>query len=57
MEDQTTSERVRKSSAEEVNNNIDEQITLAIKKYGELSDAHVTQRLRELNREWDIGEC
>lgn len=46
--------RVRNSSSSSANMKIDKQILDNIKKYADLPEHEVTQRIRQLDREWDI---
>jgi hypothetical protein len=47
-------ERVRKSSSEQANQDIDQEITENIRLFGYNGAGLVTSRLQELDREWDI---
>lgn len=46
--------RVRKNSSPTVNMKIDKQILENIKKYADRPEREVTERIRKLDREWDI---
>lgn len=47
-------ERVRKSSSERVNRKIDEKILKSIDHYATQDVASISDRIRELEKEWDI---
>lgn len=46
--------RVRKNTSPSANHKIDEEILNNIKHYADLPEGEVTQRIRELDKEWDI---
>lgn len=46
--------RVRKSSSEKQNREIDQQTLQHIRTYDNLSKAGISRRLKELDKEWDI---
>jgi hypothetical protein len=47
-------ERVRKVSSTKQNSDIDHIILFNIKKYSEKSDVEISQRIKALDKEWDI---
>jgi predicted DNA-binding transcriptional regulator len=49
-----TQGRVRKSSSEKANKEIDQKTLQNIKTYNSLTKEKITQRLKELDKEWDI---
>ena len=53
-EDQTSGDRVRHSTAPEVNREIDRQTISNIRRYANSSDETIHSRIEELDREWDI---
>lgn len=50
----TKDKRVRKNSTDSANLKIDEKTLNNIRRYCDLSEQEITQRLKELDEEWDI---
>jgi hypothetical protein len=53
-EDPTTADRVRHSTAPQVNREIDRQTNNNIRRYANASPEVITRRIEELDREWDV---
>ena len=53
-EDPTSTDRVRHSTAPEVNHEIDRRTTSNIRRYADSSEEIIHKRIEELDREWDI---
>ena len=53
-EDPTSGDRVRHSTAPEVNREIDRRTISNIRRYANSSDEIIYRRIEELDREWDI---
>lgn len=53
-EDPTSSDRVRRSTAPDVNREIDHQTTANIRRYANSSSEVIQKRIEELDNEWDI---
>lgn len=53
-EDQTSSDRVRRSTASDVNREIDHQTIANIRRYANSSSEVIQRRIEELDKEWDI---
>ena len=48
------SDRVRANTATEINEKIDRQITESVRFYSDKSEEKITQRIHDLEREWDM---
>ena len=48
------SDRVRANTATEINEKIDRQITETVRFYSGMSEDKITQRIHDLEREWDM---
>lgn len=46
-------DRVRRSTSAEVNRNIDRAIATSVQQYANQPEANITQKIAELDREWD----
>ena len=53
-EDQTSRDRVRHSTAPNVNREIDHQTNSNIRRYANSSEEVINRRIEELDQEWDI---
>jgi hypothetical protein len=53
-EDPTSADRVRRSTAPEVNREIDHRTNNNIRHYANSSEEAIDRRIEELDREWDI---
>lgn len=47
-------DRVRANTAEEINRQIDREIENRVREYSHRTESEITQRINELEREWDI---
>jgi hypothetical protein len=54
VDDPTSADRVRSSTALEVNREIDRRTTSNIRRYASSSEEVIQRRIEELDREWDI---
>jgi hypothetical protein len=54
MRNLSEADRVRANTSDEVNRRIDDEIRDQIARFSHRSKAEITQRIRELDREWDI---
>lgn len=53
-EDSKSSDRVRRSTASDVNREIDHRTTANIRRYANSSSEVIQRRIEELDKEWDI---
>ncbi len=49
-----TLDRVRANTSEEINRQLDRELDARVRSYEEKSPAEITQRIDELDREWDM---
>jgi hypothetical protein len=49
-----TADRVRANTSEEINRRLDRELESRVKSYEHRSPAEITQRIDELDREWDM---
>jgi hypothetical protein len=54
VDDPTSADRVRSSTALEVNREIDRRTTSNVRRYASSSEEVIQRRIEELDREWDI---
>ena len=54
MNNRDRHDRVRANTSQDVNRQIDQQISAGVDQYARKSSAEISQRIRELEREWDV---